>query len=93
MFDVGILNAFTDLDRRIIQSFDFGTFKGYLAENFVAQELHALEVPLLSWQEGTAQIEFIMSDQGRVIPVEVKSGRNTKAKSLMSFKKKYKSQW
>ena len=89
MFDVGILNAFTSLERSLIQSFDFGTYKGYLAENFVAQELHALGIPLLSWQEGTAQIEFITSDQGRVVPIEVKSGRNTRAKSLLSFKKKY----
>ena len=45
---------------------------------------------LFSWQEGKAELEFLAVVDGAVIPIEVKSGSNTKAKSLKVFSEKYK---
>ncbi len=51
MFDVGILQAMADLPAKSILEYDFGTYKGYIAENFVAQELICKGLsPLYSWK-------------------------------------------
>ncbi len=60
--------------------YDYGTYKGYLAENFVAQEFRCAGVDkIYSWRERTAEVEFLREVNGKVLPVEVKSGRNTQA--------------
>jgi predicted AAA+ superfamily ATPase len=66
------------------------TFKGYFAENFVAQELlcHG-QKHLYSWQENTAEVEFLLQEDGKAIPVEVKSGSVIHARSLSLFAAKY----
>lgn len=90
-FDVGILNAMLQTDYRAVKENRF-EYKGFIAENFVQQELAALGVyPTFSWQGSqTSEIEFLITDSaGNVIPVEVKSGKRTKAKSLQSYKKQY----
>jgi hypothetical protein len=86
LFDVGILNHMLGSSYREIkqQGYDY---KGYVAENFVQQELTAIGVdPSYSWQDARAEIEFIVStNDGRIVPVEVKSGKRTRAKSLASY--------
>lgn len=90
MFDVGILGCMSELSAKAILDADYGSYKGYFAENFVAQELVAiLRKQLYSWQEQKFEVEFLTEDNGKVIPIEVKSGKNTKAKSLQVFCKKY----
>lgn len=91
IFDVGILGAMSGLTPKALLDYSYGTYKGYFAENFVAQSLVSSgQFPALyTWQEGTAEIEFIQETQGEVIPIEVKSGTVTHAKSLSQFKKKY----
>ena len=91
MFDVGILGAMSDLSPKTILNYDYGTYKGYFAENFVAQMFLTAGVKqLLSWRENTAEVEFLRDMNGDVIPIEVKSGWVTKAKSLAVFSEKYK---
>lgn len=65
-------------------------YKGYIAENFVQQELAALGMePTFSWGDARAEIEFILAnDEGKVILVEVKSGSRTRAKLLQSYVQK-----
>jgi predicted AAA+ superfamily ATPase len=90
MFDVGILGALANLEPQTLYNYEFGTYKGYFAENFVAQELVSSgHDPIFSWHEGTAEIEFLMQDGGGVFPIEVKSGNRTKAQSLRIFSQKY----
>lgn len=91
MFDVGILGAMSDLSPNTILDYDYGTYKGYFAENFVAQMFLMSGVKqLYSWRENQAEIEFLRDIDGEIIPVEVKSGWVTKAKSLAVFSEKYK---
>ncbi len=86
LFDVGLLNHMLGVSYLEIkqQSYDY---KGYIAENFVQQELAALGIdPTFSWSDARAEIEFILADEsGNVIPLEVKSGKRTKARSLQSY--------
>ncbi|MBT3191524.1 MAG: DUF4143 domain-containing protein, partial [Verrucomicrobia bacterium] len=90
VFDVGILGALSRLPATSILDYDYGTYKGYYAENVVMQELLAANWDNLAcWREGRAEVEFICEVNGDVIPVEVKSGWVTQAKSLRVFSDKY----
>lgn len=91
-FDVGILGALSGLSPQVILNYDYGSYKGYFAENFVAQELSLTKKKLFSWEEGEAELEFLLEEKGIIIPLEVKSGNSTRAKSLQSFKQKYQPQ-
>ena len=89
LHDVGLLGAMVGLEPASIMAWKFGTYKGYFAENFVGQELSSLNLPLFSWEEGTAEIEFLVQRNEYNIPLEVKSGHVVKAKSLLVYHKKY----
>ena len=94
LFDVGILGLMSNLSPQTLLDGDYGTFKGYFAESFVAQQLLYANIQnekLFSWQEGGYELEFIMDVEGKAVPIEVKSGHNTKAKSMKMFAKKYNS--
>lgn len=91
LFDVGLLGYMCKLTPKIILEANYGTYKGFFAENFVAQEFVASGMQsLFSWQEGNAEVEFLLEIDGQAIPIEVKSGSITKAKSLRVFSEKYK---
>ena len=86
LFDVGLLCRMLDLGYPQIKQQAY-EYKGYIAENFVQQEFAAQGVdPTYSWQDARAEIEFILSDsRGNIIPIEVKSGKRTRARSLQSY--------
>lgn len=93
LFDTGLLGLMVDLEPKTIYGSDFNNYKGYFAENFVVQELSsALKNQLYSWQENTSEIEFLLNHSDQVVPIEVKTSINKKAKSLNVFKMKYKPQ-
>ena len=90
MFDIGILGAMNDLSFESILNQDYGAYKGYYAENFVAQELVASGIAdLFSWEGRESQIEFLKIINGKVIPIEVKSGKTVHSRSLSAFSDKY----
>lgn len=86
LFDVGLLNQMLGTSYKAIKQQGY-EYKGYIAENFVQQELAAIGIePSFSWSDARAEIEFIITnDSGKVIPIEVKSGNRTRAKSLQSY--------
>jgi len=90
MFDVGILGAVSGISPGSMLDYDYGSYKGYIAENYAAQEfLSAGHKNLYGWSEGTAEVEFLCEDNGVILPVEIKSGWVTQAKSLKVFAEKY----
>ena len=90
LFDTGILGAMMDLAPSMILNYDYGTYEGFFAENYVAQSFEATQTgPLFSWCENTAEVEFIRPVQDKIIPIEVKSGWVTKSKSLWVYAQKY----
>lgn len=86
LFDVGLLNHMLGTGYREIKQ-QAMSYKGFVAENFVQQELAVMgHEPSYSWQDARAEIEFIVADDnGVIIPIEVKSGKRTRAKSLKSY--------
>lgn len=90
LFDTGLLGAMVNLQPENIMRYDYGSYKGYFAENFILQELYSYELKdIVTWSGRTSEVEFIVEIKGRLIPVEVKAGTNTKAKSLLAFIDKY----
>lgn len=64
---------------------------GALAENYVAQALTAQGLDLLYWvSQGKAKVDFVV-DAGapKAVPIEVKSSRNVRSKSLSVYREKY----
>lgn len=89
-FDVGVLGAISKLPPRTILDYDYGSYKGYVAENFAAQEfLTAGDHALVGWKEGNAEVEFLKEVNGKIFPIEIKSGWVTQAKSSKVFVSKY----
>ena len=90
VFDAGLLGALSDLPPKSIIEYEYGSYKGYFAENFAAQEFVCSGVKeLYCWKEGSAEVEFLREINGNVLPVEIKSGWVTQAKSIKVFAQKY----
>jgi len=89
-FDVGLLGAISDIKPAVLLDYDFGSYKGYVAENYVAQALRATgQRDLHCWQGRTSEVEFLLSTDQGVIPIEVKSGRTTQSKSLSVYAQRF----
>ena len=92
--DVGILRKLAKISPAVIaESMDiFSDFKGKLAENLVLEQFYALGIsPVCYWynEKGKAEVDLLIQDANRIIPVEVKSGLSLNAKSLKVYREKY----
>ena len=90
LFDVGLLGHMLDMEYSD-QRAQAASYKGFIAENFVQNELCSrVRNPTWSWAEGRSEIEFLHRlRDGEIIPVEVKSGSRTKARSLRAYVERY----
>lgn len=90
--DIGLLMAKKELLAQDIlyPTNDIDDFKGGMTENYVNMQLTISGYKTYYWlsQRG-AEIDFIIQKEGAIIPIEVKSADNTKAKSLQSYMKTY----
>ena len=95
--DVGLLAAKSNLDLKTIVLGDnvFTEFKGALTEQFVMQQLKAAQMDYIGYwtnERSTSEVDFVIQNEGEIIPIEVKSSENTKAKSFKLFCQKFKSE-
>ena len=92
--DTGLVNYTANLQVELLGSRDISeTWKGKIAEHIVGQEILAAS-DLVStkrnfWtreaRNSQAEVDFIYPYKGKIIPIEVKSGDNSKLKSLHLF--------
>lgn len=86
--DLSLLMAMKDfsIKRHIVENTLAGNSKGGIFECAVADALHKKGYQLFFYKNETAkrEIDFIIQKEGKVIPIEVKSG-NTKAHSLKTL--------
>lgn len=83
--DIGLLCAKKDVlpEDVLYLSSELNDFKGSMAENYVCNQLTANEYANYYWESDRgAEVDFIVQREGKIIPIEVKSADNTKAKSL-----------
>lgn len=91
--DLGLLCAKKDLtaDDILYMVEEINDFKGGMAENYVNVQLSINGYRTYYWEsERGAEIDFIIQREGQLIPIEVKSADNTRAKSLKLYMDTYK---
>ena len=90
--DLGLLCAKKDLaaDDILYMVRELNDFKGGMAENYVNVQLTINGYKTYYWESGrSAEIDFVIQRNGELIPVEVKSADNTRAKSLRVYMETY----
>ena len=92
MNDVGLLRRMANLDSRIVVEGDrlFEEFKGALTENYVLNMLNFVfdNVPNY-FTFDRCEIDFVIQNKNRIIPIEVKSGNSTNNTSLTRYNDKF----
>lgn len=91
-FDTGLVNYQAGIRREIIGSTEMvDSWRGHIAEQVTAQELLTLEDRVgqhrAFWARPNngAEIDFIISHNSKLYPIEVKSGTNAHLRSLQVF--------
>jgi predicted AAA+ superfamily ATPase len=94
LHDVGLLGAMAGIQINTLLNGDavFTEFKGALTEQYVMQQLRIDSNRYIGYwtnERSTSEVDFIVQDKGVIIPFEVKSGENLRAKSFRLFCEKY----
>ena len=90
--DVGLLRRKSNVNYRTILEGDasYIHFKGALTENYIMTQLKCMGIESYFWRtKADAEMDFITDYEGMLLPIEVKSADNTKAKSLHIFCNRY----
>jgi hypothetical protein len=94
ILDTGMLNHFVGIQKEILGTNDLSKiYQGAMIEHLTGQELLANQYHALSelyfWvkekKESTAEVDFLMSFEGKIIPIETKSGKTGALRSLHQF--------
>jgi hypothetical protein len=91
--DMGLLAAKKDLAANDVLYMvdELNDFKGGMVENYVNLQLTMNGYKTYYWaSERGAEVDFVIQRDGKIIPIEVKSADNTKAKSLNVYIETYK---
>lgn len=68
----------------------FADFKGGLTENYICNALENNGHKLFYWTSGNqAEVDFVTRIEDDIIPIETKSNKNTRSKSLAEYAKRY----
>lgn len=92
--DVGLLSCMSSLRQHTLIDGNslFVEFKGALTEQYVCQQLKTIEdmdIYYYTNDRNSCEIDFIVDNGDKIIPVEVKAELNLKAKSLKVFNEKF----
>ena len=95
LVDVGLLSCMVGLHQRTLLDGNdtFTEFKGALTEQYVMQQLATipnLGVYYYTNSHGLCEIDFVVDTGEQTIPVEVKAEVNLQAKSLKTYREKFK---
>ena len=94
VLDTGMLNHFLGLRKNILGTKDLSSvYQGTMIEHLTGQELLATRQDALGslhfWvrekKGSTAEVDFLLQHEGRVIPLETKSGKSGTLRSLHQF--------
>lgn len=93
MADVGILRKLSRLPYEVVLDATptYREFKGSMTENYVLCELmNSVTDAAYYWSSGnTAEVDFVIQHRTDIVPIEVKSEKNVRARSLSEYKRKY----
>lgn len=91
--DTGLVNYVGGIQKELVNIPDISdAWMGRIAEQIVGQELLSVDSRFSHkrcfWVNGTgseAEVDFVIQFDGKVIPIEVKSGHNSRMRSLHQF--------
>lgn len=91
MSDTGLLlSQFKENVMQDILKNELGVYKGAIYENIVAQMLTFNKYSLHYFEPSShSEIDFIIEQDCGIVPIEVKSSMNTRARSLKAYIDKY----
>lgn len=89
MSDTGLLSNASGLSVKNIMSDDNDMFMGALTENYVANEFESYRLSLNYYTFGKYEIDFLLQIEGKLVPIEVKSGKRTRSVSLQAYMQAY----
>jgi len=95
--DVGLLAAQARIPVEAVVRGDdlFSTYRGAFVENYVAQQLMALmgeeggELHYWRSESRKAEVDFLVTLRGQILPLEAKAGVNPKSKSLGVYQERF----
>jgi len=94
MIDVGLLTLKSGIVPHDVMGKGNNLFVGAITENYVANALHANGFQLFYWTSASqAEVDFVIQDFDKVIPVEVKANLHVKSRSLSVYVQKYKPEY
>lgn len=94
LLDTGLMNYFAGLQAEVFGTQDLNAvYGGKVVEHLVGQELYASQTSMLFkphfWvrekKQSSAEVDFVLTHNSKVIPVEVKSGATGRLRSLHLF--------
>lgn len=89
LLDIGLLGCLADVPaaKLLVSSEALTEYKGAMTEQYVAQQLIAGNFRPFYWSKdnSTAEIDFLIQSEDRVVALEVKAEKNVKSKSLLQF--------
>lgn len=90
IFDTGLVNFFSDISEEIFNTDDLlGVFGGQIAKHIAGQEILFRDGELNWWMrskpQSIAEVDFLISYEDMVIPVEVKQGEPGRLRSLFQY--------
>lgn len=89
--DTGLVCNMINIEpNKILNKSEDFTYKGAITEIYIASQLRSAGFDLQYWKKNTSELDFIIEKNGDVYPIEVKSGNNTKSKSLNVYVERYK---
>ena len=92
LLDVGLTKYMAGIENKSIILNEAFSFKGQLNENFVLQQL----IPQMNFMPNyyspsrDMEIDFVIQNGNQIVPIEVKSSENKRAKSFKNYIDKYK---
>ena len=94
--DTGLVNYAGGIQKELVNIPDISdAWTGHIAEQIIGQELLSTDNMFSHkryfWVNGTgseAEIDFVIQYDGKIIPIEVKSGHNSRLRSLHQFMEK-----
>lgn len=90
MSDIGLMGAMSNIPTQSLLEGNvlFSDFKGALTEQYVMQQLKespSLSIYYWSADNSRGEIDFLLQNEDKIIPIEVKAEENLQAKSLRVF--------
>lgn len=94
VLDVGLLGCMTGINQSVLLNGNelFVEFKGALTEQYVCQQFKTLPdigIYYYNNDRNTCEVDFVIDVGDKAIPVEVKAEENLKAKSLKSYRDRF----